>query len=298
MTLRLAIVGAGLTGTSLLFQLAAQLASHAQGRRVDPRRLDVRLFERQRLAGPGFPHNPDLVEPFHITNMCAGEMSVAFDRPGDFGRWVERHAGALARRFPEMRGLLFDPAYHRNGCSHYPRALMGEYLACRLREAIDAARAAGARVSLFTGCEVTGIAPRDGGVRLTARQVSGGATLDIGADRVLLATGHWPRQGSGPGYFPSPWPARYLRDAIPPGARVGVLGSSLSAVETALTLFSDGRFHRSPESAKPCGLGGKAPTGGEGDASGPRLRPGARGAQAAGRGARSGASWREGFRSG
>ena len=62
----------------------------------------------------------------------------------------------------------------------------------------------------------------------------------------LLATGHWFESIRDDNYFPSPWPASKLLAAIPPGAEVGIIGSSLSAIETALTLTSEGHFRRLP----------------------------------------------------
>ena len=66
------------------------------------------------------------------------------------------------------------------------------------------------------------------------------------ADAVLLATGHWFEHSETSNYFSSPWPASQLLSSIPQGETVGVLGSSLSAIEVALTLTSDGHFVRQP----------------------------------------------------
>jgi uncharacterized NAD(P)/FAD-binding protein YdhS len=62
------------------------------------------------------------------------------------------------------------------------------------------------------------------------------------ADAVLLATGHWFPDSRQINYFDSPWPAKKLLERIPPGAELAVIGTSLSAIETTLTLTSDGRF--------------------------------------------------------
>jgi uncharacterized NAD(P)/FAD-binding protein YdhS len=75
----------------------------------------------------------------------------------------------------------------------------------------------------------------------------------IYADRVVLATGHWPStrtrhceplgarlaaKGAGGHFFP--WPAQALRAGIPPGTTVAVLGTSLTAIDAVFTLFEDG----------------------------------------------------------
>ena len=82
---------------------------------------------------------------------------------------------------------------------------------------------------------------------IQAEASASGSLHQYAADRALLATGHWPRDGSGRGYFASPWPAQRLLGEIPRGADVAVIGSSLSAIETALTLTSDGDFRRTAE---------------------------------------------------
>jgi hypothetical protein len=62
------------------------------------------------------------------------------------------------------------------------------------------------------------------------------------ADAVLLATGHWFPESQRVNYFDSPWPAAKLLEGIPPGVPVAVIGTSLSAIETVLTLTSEGQF--------------------------------------------------------
>lgn len=229
----------------MLYQFIRQLEHRARAGLLDPQGVHVLVFDKQPVAGPGFPHNDRFVQPYHITNMCAGDMSVIYSDPLDFSDWVKSRHADLANRFPAFRSIIYDPAYHQNGCSHYPRALMGEYLAARFQDALKAANKLGVKVDVHTGCEITNIAEAERGLSLRARFCDSGSELDFATDHALLATGHWRRSGSsGAGYFPSPWPAHRLLVEIPPGAGVAVIGSSLSAIETALTLTSDGRFMR------------------------------------------------------
>lgn len=68
------------------------------------------------------------------------------------------------------------------------------------------------------------------------------------ARNLFLATGHFcPKKRfadhAHPGWFSSPYPAKVLQRNIPIGADVGIAGSSLSAIDTALTLcVMNGRF--------------------------------------------------------
>ena len=79
-----------------------------------------------------------------------------------------------------------------------------------------------------------------------SRTLGSGNDFSRDADRVLLATGHWFETDDRDRYFTSPWPAEKLLSSIPKGAKVAVIGTSLSAIETLLTLTSEGKFIRSP----------------------------------------------------
>ena len=69
MRFRFTIVGAGLTGTSMLYQLIRRLERQARSGVVDPRWVKIRVLEKGPEAGPGFPHNEHFVRPYHITRV-------------------------------------------------------------------------------------------------------------------------------------------------------------------------------------------------------------------------------------
>ncbi|MGD8294524.1 MAG: FAD/NAD(P)-binding protein, partial [Desulfobacterales bacterium] len=93
------IVGGGLTATSMLCQFVEKAAIRVRAGELDPRVIDLSLFEKTDQFGPGFPHNHRYLMPFHITNMCAADMGVYADRPGDFQVWVDRHLDRLKIRY-------------------------------------------------------------------------------------------------------------------------------------------------------------------------------------------------------
>ena len=64
------IIGAGLTGTAMLYQLVEKIARRKAGHRLRPSAIRISVVERQAQFGPGFPHNEHLTFPFHIANMC------------------------------------------------------------------------------------------------------------------------------------------------------------------------------------------------------------------------------------
>ena len=239
---RFAIVGGGLTATSMLCQFVEKAAIWVRTGKLDPCVISLSLFEKTDEFGPGFPHNYRYLMPFHITNMCAADMGVYADRPGDFQVWVDRNLDRLKVRYNNFPADVFEPAHGHCPIKHYPRAFMGVYLQARFHQAVKAARSNGIAVKLYPRHEITDVRQVGGMARLDVNHPPPGGRTEVFADAVLLATGHWFSDGRQKNYFDSPWPAKKLLERIPPGAELAVMGTSLSAIETVLTLTSDGRF--------------------------------------------------------
>jgi uncharacterized NAD(P)/FAD-binding protein YdhS len=238
------IIGGGLTGTSMLHHLVHRIGQKIESP-LDRQKITIHIIERDRVFGPGFPYSERQTMPFHLVNMCAQDMGIVAGRPRDFSAWVNDNLDGLRERFPKVVSEYTGPDYRMNGCNYYPRMFMGEYLKARFQEAMEKARVLGIGIELYPECEVTGIEPVGENLAITLSPSGDGVPLKIRTDRVILATGHWRQKGRDASrYFPSPWPACWLLDQIPPGAPVAVLGTSLSAVDTVLTLTSDGRFAR------------------------------------------------------
>jgi uncharacterized NAD(P)/FAD-binding protein YdhS len=119
---------------------------------------------------------------------------------------------------------------------------MGAYLEARFNQAVATARKHGMTVTLYPRHEITDIRRAGARVRLVAHGPQTDGCPERFADAVLLATGHWFTHSRQENYFDSPWPANKLLADIPPGAQLAVIGTSLSAIETVLTLTSDGHF--------------------------------------------------------
>ena len=115
-----------------------------------------------------------------------------------------------------------------------------------MQEAIQQAHKLGLSVSLYPGTEVVDLKLSGSKICLSIKSLGSGDVFSSDADRVLLATGHWFENDDRDRYFTSPWPADKLLSSIPKGAKVAVIGTSLSAIETLLTLTSEGKFNRSP----------------------------------------------------
>ena len=248
MTLNFAIIGGGLTGTSMLYCLVEKAKKAVHRGSMHPSQLKVQVFEKQAVFGPGLPHSDKQVMPFHITNMCAEEMSIDLKKPLDFKDWVTRNSGTLKKNLPHQLDSFESPGVIGQHCTHYPRAIMGEYLKARFKKAIQTASKIGLQIELYQNSEVTDVREDSDNVELMVQDSKTNAIRSFTSDRVLLATGHWFGKIEKDRFFPSPWPAKKLLHNIPSGVHVAVIGSSLSAIEVVLTLTSDGKFIRNQSS--------------------------------------------------
>lgn len=206
--------------------------------------LSIDLFEKQDVVGPGTVHNGRYVLPFHITNMCAGDMSVRAERPAEFQAWVLENRDLVAAQFPDLTAQPTGDRAEDGECQHYPRAIMGAYLKSQIEGAARTAGDIGVHLRFHSGCEVVDLDEIDDRIYLNIQNSSGSRLPEGPFHGALLATGHWAKPAGHDRWVPSPWPAAELLEKIPPGSTVGVLGSSLSSIEVALTLSSDGIFKR------------------------------------------------------
>ena len=241
-----AIIGGGLTATAMLNQFVNSAQAKAVNGQLDPSKIGIQVYEKRELFGPGFPHSGRFVLPFHITNMCASDMGIIYGKPGDFQDWVASNIDNLQSRFSWFRDPWAGEDNSGARCNHYPRAIMGEYLKTRFQEAVQSAQQVGLEMNLYPQSEVVDIKQNGGKIILHIRDLRSKNNFSKEADRVLLATGHWFEKNDHDHYFSSPWPAEKLRRNIPQDAKVAVIGTSLSAIETLLTLTSQENFVRTP----------------------------------------------------
>jgi uncharacterized NAD(P)/FAD-binding protein YdhS len=205
---RIAVVGLGACGILVCVQLIEEL-SHSNPRAS---RVNLHLFERapEAVAGVAFG------TPYycHVLNMSVETLSVFPERPADFNEWLRRE------------GMVVS------GSAYLPRFLYGRYLRRCLDDVIQRATALGVEISLqhseVSLCDETGdgVIIHAGGSRYIFDEV----VLCLGdLESVTYQTfkGH-------PRYLHSPW--SITRNSMNPDWRVGVLGSSLTAVDVLVLL--------------------------------------------------------------
>ena len=205
--MRVAIVGAGFSGTLLAINLLEQPD------------VEVLLIERDRhRMGAGVAYSS--TETSHLLNVRAGNMSAFADRPDHFCDWLAAH------------GLGCEAAF-------VTRATYGRYLRETLRVAMERY---GRRLKLVDD-EVLDIEEKDG--QVTLGLVNGGlieadrAVLAIGNlpphDPPAIAGAHLPAHR----YIADPWASDFA-EGLADDAAVLVVGTGLTAVDVILRLAASG----------------------------------------------------------
>ncbi|RYE51154.1 MAG: hypothetical protein EOP21_02120 [Hyphomicrobiales bacterium] len=142
--------------------------------------------------------------------------------------WLRRQSDEDLQRLGVERSLISDREF-------YPRVVLGEYLQAQFDRLVEAGRKNGHGVEVKAAHRVVDIELRREDIRLEVSAAEHGKS-HFAFDHVVMATGHdWPETTEiKPGYFISPWPAPVLKE-IEPG-QVGILGTSLSGIDAAVTV--------------------------------------------------------------
>ncbi|PPD15268.1 MAG: hypothetical protein CTY25_07195 [Methylobacterium sp.] len=209
---RIAIIGGGPTA---LFALQALISSD------NP--LSIEIFEQFGQIGPGMPYREGLNDPRMLANIASREMPP-LRMP--FAEWLREQDETFLSRFGIARDAIDEAAY-------YPRLALGAYFTAQLAEIVARGRALGHQIELSPHTRVTDVVPGDAGSAVRwQRKGRGGASVH---DHVLIATGHdWDDPESAASGLLSPWPASRLRMLA--NRRIGIVGSSLSAIDVAVAI--------------------------------------------------------------
>ncbi|MBF6051642.1 SidA/IucD/PvdA family monooxygenase [Streptomyces eurocidicus] len=223
------VIGGGVAGTSCVLHLVRELLDApgrggGGGRPGPPRGGRIRSVLLVDPNPPGWGLAFGDRDPLLLCNTAAEINSLLADEPGDF-------VGHLREQ-----GLEVGPL----DC--VPRARMAAYCHDRFDRSRARARELGVEVRHVRGAaESVTAGPAGHRVRLADGR-------ELRADEVVVATGvHRPRVPDGfaafqdhPRYLDSPYPAARIRERLPAGSNVLVLGSHQSAIDAALLLCRDG----------------------------------------------------------
>ena len=222
---RIGIIGSGATA---IYTLKYLLRSKAP--------LDITIFESGPEVGKGMPYRSDMNADYMLCNAFSKEIPVI---TRSLINWLED----LPKR--ELNEWELS-AHELSARAFYPRVLIGEFLADEFNALCKQGQTAGHNVKVEAAERVVDIVPtEEGPVTLeTKRKVTSNEY-----DHVIIATGHaWPEHPKlKQADLVSPWPYTNIT-ALEPG-NIGILGSSLSAIDIVIALGSShGTFGEQNES--------------------------------------------------
>jgi uncharacterized NAD(P)/FAD-binding protein YdhS len=203
-TLRVAIVGAGFSGTMVAIHLLRQSEA-----------VEIDLID-PRVPGRGLAYSTTC--DAHLLNVPAVRMSAFGSEPLHFLNWLQSHGmptadpGMFAPR--KLYGTYIQDLFEETLRSAPPKSTLRHHFTKAVRLKFD-----GLSVTLFL----------ENGERLSS-------------DRVVLASGNPPSRSIAdplPGYFSSPWQSAATAD-LDPTKSVLLVGAGLTAVDAFLALVSQG----------------------------------------------------------
>ena len=217
---KIAIIG---SGPMAIYALKGLISSEVP--------LALTVFEAEGKAGCGMPYRSGMNADYMLCNAFSKEIPPITkslvnwlnEQEDDFlGRWDLTRSDIDARDF-------------------YPRVMIGEYMTSEFQSLCDLGRTRGHLIIIKEKHTVIDITPRENGVALSVDCAEGTASFLV--DDVIIATGHkWSSKPKiGGANLVSPWPYTNITDLEP--GRIGVLGSSLSAIDVIVALAQkNGKF--------------------------------------------------------
>lgn len=210
---KVAIVGVGPTGIYTF---------HALVERGEP--LEIELYEQAEEAGVGMPYNSDNNADHMLANIASIEIPPIYI---SYLTWLQNQSHDYLAQFQIELTSLHERQF-------LPRVILGDYYRDRFLAIVDKAQKTGFTIRVHESSEVTDLRADPNGVSLWINHASQPVEVDFAA----IATGHlWPEtDAQARKFFPSPWTG--LMDVQISVCRVGILGTSLSAIDAAMAVAS------------------------------------------------------------
>ena len=211
---RICIIGSGASAIYTLKYLANS-----------PQSLNITVFESHSELGKGMPYRSDMNADYMLCNAFSREIPEVTRSLID---WLE---GLPKRELSAWELSMHDLSAR----AFYPRLLIGEFLADEFLTLCKNLRLSGHKVTLRADEKVVDIAINDdNSMSITSEITHEPAKFE----HVVIATGHsWPATPEiDQANLLSPWPYTNVTE-LPP-QNIGILGSSLSAIDIVIALGS------------------------------------------------------------
>ncbi|QDH78415.1 hypothetical protein FKX85_04950 [Echinicola soli] len=216
------IIGGGANGVSAFIELFIQVTTAGLERKVQ-----VTIVEKDDKLGYGLAFGTP--QPGHILNTQADLMGIFAHEPAHFANWLKKQGH---RKNQNVKGTGdMDNAYTT-------RIFYGDYIAEQAEIYLKRAKALHFPVQVLKD-HAMDIDTQKG--RYQVKLESGEIIM---SDFVILALGtpkpnNFTTFRKHQRFLDFPWPASRIKTKIPTEAHVGVLGSSLSAIDTVMTLVDN-----------------------------------------------------------
>ncbi|SHM70792.1 Uncharacterized NAD(P)/FAD-binding protein YdhS [Cyclobacterium lianum] len=220
----IAIVGGGACGVAVFVDLFHQIGLSGK-----PAAFTIHWYEEDDTFGKGLAFGTD--QPGHILNTQAELMGIFPEEPDHFTQWLQEKGGK-ANQAVKGEGDLEDRYTSRNFYGAYLREQMKLYL----------------RHAEKLGLKVIQYQQRVEKIDLEAGKylisTNEGKTASP-VDKVVLAVGtpkpnKFRELRSNGRYIDFPWPSERILQRYQQHERIGILGCSLSAIDTVITLLDNG----------------------------------------------------------
>jgi len=216
---RIGIIG---SGPSAIYALKHLIDS--------PEPLDVIIFESTNEVGKGMPYRSDINADYMLCNAFSREIPKVTRSLIDW----------LSALPPRELGEWELSVHELSARAFYPRLVIGEFLEEEFRALCKLAQTNKHMIGIKSSETVTDIIVAKDAAMLVRTNKN---TEPYEFDHVIIATGHtWPEHPKvGDAELISPWP--YTSITKLPAGNIGILGSSLSAIDIVAALgHSHGAF--------------------------------------------------------
>lgn len=218
--MKIAIIGLGPTGLYAFSELVGS---------DNP--LEITIYDEGDWAGAGTPYSRQGANRLMLANIASIEIPAL--NGVTYLDWLKSCPARILSDFGIEQSDLEERLFT-------PRLLIGCYFHDQLLELQRLATSNGHTVTLNEKATILDVIERDGRFSL----LKGDGSFDSGFDRVILATGHdFGADSATHNYYPNPWCG--LLSAKIPAVRVGIMGTSLSAIDASLAVVAQhGEFVR------------------------------------------------------
>lgn len=217
------IVGGGACGVAAFIEFFIQITSQDLKDKVG-----ITIIEKSKKAGYGLAFGTE--ERGHLLNTQSELMGIYSREVTHFTEWLSKNAG-------RARGKVED-----NGdieTAYTSRIMYGDYLYEQFTHYLKKAKEIGVDAKLVCD-EAYDISNEKGRFSVSLREGD-----PIISDYVILALGNpeatnFKDYEKFPQFLNTPWPSHKVTELVNPEDHVGILGSSLSTIDTIITLVDNG----------------------------------------------------------